>query len=251
MRAFCVIFLAMAMAAPAARADTVVVFAAASLGRVLETLAQRFEGASGHDVVISAAGSSALARQIGAGAPADLFVSASTEWMDVVQAQGLVAERVDLLGNTLVLVGPEGAASLTLNAQTDLVGALGGGRLSMALVDAVPAGQYGRQALHSLGLWDAVAPHVAQTDNVRGALTLVLRGEAPMGVVYASDIVGLSGVTVVSPIDPALHDPIVYPLALLAEAADPGDRAFWAYLQTPEARQVFAEAGFQPLGAHD
>ena len=236
-----------------ARADSVVVFAAASLGTVLGDLADRFENDTGHNVTLSLAGSSALARQIQAGAPADLFLSASTDWMEVVQAQGLVQEgtRVDLLGNSLILVGGAGAAPMTLTPATDLVAALNGGRLAMALVDAVPAGQYGRQALQALGLWDAVAPHVAQTDNVRAALTLVLRGEAPLGIVYASDITGVAGAERVAAFDPALHAPIIYPLALLSGARDDADRAFWAYLQTPDAARIFAAAGFQPLSPHD
>lgn len=228
-----------------ALSSTVTVFAAASLGPALRELAQQFEADTGDEVVLSLAGSSALARQIGAGAPADLFLSASPEWMDWVESAGALSPgtRVDLLGNALVLVGPVDAAPMDLSPQTDLVAALDGGFLAMALVDSVPAGQYGRAALQALGLWDRIATRVAQTQNVRAALALVERGEAPMGIVYASDLIGQEGLTVLATFDPALHPPIVYPLALTTQAEDSADRAFWAYLQTPEAAEVFVRHG--------
>ena len=244
------LFLALTLALPlSARAQGVTVFAAASLGPALTEIAQDFRARTGFDVALSLAGSSALARQIAAGAPADLFVSASTDWMDWVAGQGAIQPdtRLDLATNRLVLVGAAEASPLPLTPDTDLVAALAGGRLAMALVDAVPAGQYGRAALESLGLWDAVAPHVAQTDNVRAALALVQRGEAPMGIVYASDVVGVDGVRVLAEFDPALHPAILYPLALTVQGTDPADRALWEALQTPEAAQVLARHGLMPL----
>lgn len=241
---------ALILGAASACADTVTVFAAASLGPALTEAAQVFEGATGHDVSLSLAGSSALARQIGAGAPADLFLSASSEWMDWVEGVGALTPdtRVDLLGNRLVLAGPVTTAPFALSPDTDLRAMLGDGLLAMALVDSVPAGQYGRAALQALGLWDGLSPVVAQTENVRAALALITRGEVPMGVVYASDLVGQEGLHALATFDASLHPPIVYPLALTAQASDAADRAFWQMLQSPEAAAIFARHGLIPLG---
>ena len=174
---------ALLVAAPAALAGDVTVFAAASLKTALDDFSPKWEAASGNTAAISYAGSSQLAQQIVAGAPAGVFISASTDWMDAVEKEGLVAERRDLLGNSLVLIAhdPE-AVPVELSAGTDLAGLLDGEHLAMALVDSVPAGQYGKAALTSLGLWDGIAPQVAQADNVRAALALVATGEAARDV---------------------------------------------------------------------
>lgn len=241
--------LAAALALPAA-ADEVVVFAAASMKTALDPLAEAFQAETGHSVVISYAGSNALAKQILDGAPADIFISASVQWMDEVEKGGEVAEgtRADLLGNTLVLVAHDtDAPQVTPAPGFDLAGLLDGGKLAMALVDSVPAGQYGKAALSALGVWDAVAPSVAQADNVRAALALVATGEAPYGIVYATDAAAEPQVHVVGTFPADTHEPIVYPVALLKNAADEADRAFLQALGAPEADAAFAAQGFTVL----
>jgi molybdate transport system substrate-binding protein len=240
------LLLATGIAAPAA-ADQVVVFAAASLKDGLDAVAAGFVLATGHDVTISYGGSNALARQIIDGAPADIFLSASVNWMDEVEKAGLIVPgtRSDLLGSTLVLVahGPD-AAPVAIGPDLDLAGLLGGGRLSMALVDAVPAGQYGKAALQRLGLWTGVEASVAQSENVRAALKLVSMGEAPYGIVYATDARAEEGVTVVGTFPADSHTPVTYPAALLTGAADAADRAFLEALKADAADRVFAAQGF-------
>jgi molybdate transport system substrate-binding protein len=238
--------LAFGVALPAA-AEEVVLFAAASMKTALDQVAAEFTAATGHEVVISYAGSNALAQQIIQGAPADIFLSAAVNWMDAVEAAGLVVPgaRVDLLGNALVLIAQGGdAAPVTIAPGLDLAGMLGDGKLSMALVDAVPAGQYGKAALESLGIWPSVAGSVAQSDNVRAALVLVSTGEAPYGIVYASDAVADDGVAVVGRFPAESHPPIVYPAALLTGAADAADRAFFEALSSDAADATFAAQGF-------
>lgn len=236
--------LMLGLLAPAASADEVVVFAAASLKTALDAVAADFTAATGHRVTVSYAGSGALAQQIIAGAPADLFVSAAPDWMDAVEEAGLAVPgtRADLFGNTLVLVahGPDAPPVLL----SDLPARLGEGPLSMAFVDAVPAGQYGKAALVSLGLWDRVLPFVVQSDNVRSALAFVAAGEAPFGIVYASDAAAEPRVSVVATFPDDSHPPILYPAALLTTAADPADAAFLAALTSPQARATFAAQGF-------
>lgn len=240
---------AVLLAAPAA-ADEVVVFAAASLKTTLDAVAADFRAATGHDVTVSYAGSNALAKQIIDGAPADIFISAAVNWMDAVEQAGLVVPgtRADLLGNRLVLIAHgRGAAPVPIAEGMDLAGMLGGGKLAMALVDAVPAGQYGKAALEALGLWAAVAPSVAQAENVRAALALVASGEAPYGIVYATDASAADNVTVVGTFPATAHPAIVYPAALLTGAADAADRAFFAALSSDAADATFAAQGFAIL----
>jgi molybdate transport system substrate-binding protein len=232
--------------AGAAAAQTTV-FAAASLKTALDEIAGLYEAETGEEATVSYAGSSALARQILLGAPADVFVSASPEWMDEVEAQGRVrpGSRVDLLGNRLALIAHGAAAPVEISPALDLPALLDGGRLAMALVDAVPAGQYGKAALTSLGLWEGVADRVAQADNVRAALALVAVGAAPLGIVYATDASAEPRVTLLGVFPEESHPPILYPAA----AIGPGEAgaAFLAFLQSEEARAVFARHGFAPL----
>lgn len=234
-------------------AETVTVFAAASLKTALDAVAAGWEAETGDEVLISYAGSPQLAAQIQAGAPADVFVSAAPAWMDVLEDDGLIrpGTRVDLLGNTLVLVAHGEAAPVALGPGLDLAGLLGGGRLSMALVDSVPAGQYGRAALEALGAWEAVEPLVAQSENVRAALALVASGEAPYGVVYGSDAVAAreagDDVTVVGAFPASSHPPIIYPAALVAGGDGPGAAAFLDHLSSDAARAVFEAQGFSVL----
>lgn len=230
-----------------AAAENVTVFAAASMTNALAEIEDRFEAETGHDLTVSLAGSSALARQIRQGAPADVFISANADWMDTLEAEGLIApdSRFDLLGNAIVLIAHgEGAAPVGIGPDLDLAGMLDGGRLAMALVEAVPAGIYGKAALTSLGLWEAVAPSVAQADNVRAALALVAVGEAPLGIVYATDAVAEDGVAVIGTFSPDSHPPIVYPAAAVAGRDGPAVHAFLDWLRGPAARAAFERQGF-------
>ena len=243
-------FTALGLAPSAAAADEITVFAAASMTNALAEIESAFEAATGHDLVVSLAGSSALARQIQQGAPADIFISASTDWMDTIEADGLIepGSRFDLVGNAIVLVAfGAGADPVEIGPDLDLSGMLGDGRLAMALVDAVPAGIYGRAALESLGIWGDVAPRVAQADNVRAALALVATGEAPFGIVYATDAAAEDSVSVVGTFSGESHPPIVYPAADLANRDIPAETEFLEYLRGPEARAAFERQGFAVL----
>lgn len=237
--------------APAARADApdaIVVFAAASLKTALDRVAGDWTAKTGITVRISYAGSSRLARQIERGAPADVFLSANVQWMDALEAKGLIdkASRQNLLTNRLVLIAHgRDAAPMVMEPGFDLVARLDDGRLAMAMVDAVPAGIYGKAALLNLGVWQVVAARVAQTDNVRMALQLVARGEAPLGIVYRSDAEASDDVTVVATFPAPTHPPIVYPVAQVASRphADVAKR-FIAHLNTPSATAHFERQGF-------
>ncbi|MEZ5713766.1 MAG: molybdate ABC transporter substrate-binding protein [Paracoccaceae bacterium] len=236
------------LAPAAALADDITVFAAASLKNALGDIAPKFEEATGHHLVISLAGSSALARQIEQGAPADVFISANPGWMDHLEEAGLVAEgtRRDLLRNSIVLIAHDAPATpVTLSADLDLDSLLGeDGKLAMALVEAVPAGIYGKAALEHLGLWGAAAPRVAQADNVRAALALVALGEAPYGIVYATDAHAEPKVSVVAEFPADSHPPIVYPAAILAGHESEAASALLSYLDGPAARLEFERQGF-------
>jgi molybdate transport system substrate-binding protein len=238
---------AVLMLAPPARAD-VTVFAAASLKTALDEIAVDWTAATGTPIVMTYGGSAAMARQIGEGAPADLFISASVDWMDDLAARDLIRpeSRRNLLGNRLVLVAHGSAPPVVLEDGLDLAGLLGGGRLSMAMVASVPAGQYGAEALRNLGLWDQVKDRLAQSENVRAALHLVALGEAPLGVVYASDAVAEPGVSVVATFPETSHRPIVYPAALMPDAGQEA-AAFLDHLSSPEAVAVFTANAFIAL----
>lgn len=233
-----------------ASAEDVVVFAAASLKNALDEVAADFQRETGNNVTISYAGSNALAKQITEGAPADIFISASVEWMDEVEKAGLVVEgtRENLLGNTLVLIAHgKDATPVEITQGMDLDGLLDGGKLAMALVESVPAGVYGKAALEHLGIWSAVQPDVAQADNVRATLALVASGEAPYGIVYATDAAADDNVTVVGTFPADSHPEILYPAALLTEAKDDADRAFYEALKSAAAREDFEAEGFSVL----
>lgn len=239
---------AMAVLAAPAGAARIDVMAAASLRTALDRIAAAWEGRTGDDIRIAYAGSPQLARQIEQGAPADIFISAAPAWMDYLDQRRLTdaATRLDLLGNRLVLIAAGGdAAPVDLAPGLDLARMLGDGRLAMALFDSVPAGVYGKAALTSLGLWDAVRPKVAQAENVRAALALVATGEASYGIVYATDARAQPGVTVVATFPADSHPPITYPAALTAAGAgDAQARAFFDALRQPAARAVFEAEGF-------
>ena len=222
----------------------VLVFAAASLRTALTDVAADWEAATGTPVTLSFAGSSALARQIEAGAPADVFVSANVAWMDALAADGLIDPdtRRDVVTNRLVVIAHGDAAPD--QSITALPDRLGDHRMAVALVDAVPAGQYARQALMALGVWDALADRLAQTDNVRAALALVARGETPYGIVYATDAAAEPQVTAVADVPTDSHAAIVYPAAVVADSAHPQAAAFVDHLVTASAGVRFLAHGF-------
>ncbi|WP_421703693.1 molybdate ABC transporter substrate-binding protein [Aliiroseovarius sp.] len=226
-------------------AGEVTVFAAASMKTALDRISEGFEAATGHRVTRSHAGSSALARQIQLGAPADVFISANPGWMDALEEGGLIAAetRFDLVGNRLVLVGREAAEPVEITAGFDLIAQLGDGRLAMALVEAVPVGIYGKAALENLGLWDQIAGQVAQSDNARTALALVAVGAAPLGVVYATDATADPRVSVVATFRADSHPPITYPVAATVTAR-PETAAFLAWLKSSDAQKILTEEGF-------
>lgn len=240
------------LAATPALAQEVTVFAAASLQTALDKIAAQWEAQSGEEVTLSYAGTPQLAQQIEQGAPADVFVSAAVNWMDELEAKSLIVpeSRRDLLGNSLVLVAHGEAPPVTIDPNLDLAGLLNGGKLAMALVDSVPAGVYGKEALTSLGLWESVEPLVAQAENVRAALALVSAGEAPLGIVYGSDAIASQAageeVSVVGIFPENTYAPIVYPAALVAGRENRG-AGFLDFLSSDAAREVFEGQGFTVL----
>lgn len=224
-----------------------VVLAAASLQESLSEAAAAWT-AQGHDrPILSFAASSALARQIEAGAPADLFISADEEWMDTLAKQRLIraATRTTILTNRLVLIAPIASQlRLTIKPGFPLERALGDGRLAMADPDAVPAGRYGKAALTSLGVWQGVAGKVAPSENVRAALALVERGEVPAGIVYATDAMASRKVRLIGLFPPASHPAIRYPIALLASATSGEADPFRRFLLSAPAKAIFRRFGF-------
>ncbi|MEM7079803.1 MAG: molybdate ABC transporter substrate-binding protein [Pseudomonadota bacterium] len=230
--------------APANQDDPITVFAASSLQPVLEEVAEVYAITNGQRITLSLAGSSTLARQIEQGAPADLFISANRGWMDALAAKNLIVEatRVDVAANRLILISrAQNPAPIDLSGFS-LATALGDQRLAMALVDAVPAGIYGKQALKHLGLWEAVAPSIAQTDNVRAALRLVVRGESPYAIVYATDLDPRVRVAAIFPDES--HSPIRYPAAVMAGGNVEAAVDFLKFLQRDSTRELFHKHGF-------
>lgn len=241
--------LAVLLAAPAAAAD-VTVFAAASLKNALDEVAAAWKADSGKAATVSYAASSALAKQIEEAAPADVFVSADVPWMDYLAERDLVKADsvVALLGNRLVLIAPAGSdVTLEIAPDFDLLAALGDGRLAMAQADSVPAGRYGKEALTSLGVWDDVEGHVAQAENVRAALALVATGEAPLGIVYATDANAEKAVKVVATFPEDSHAPIIYPAAITTEATSAEAGPFMDFLRSETAAGLFEKQGFTVL----
>jgi molybdate transport system substrate-binding protein len=238
------------LAAPAATAADVTVFAAASLKNALDEINAAWKAESGKEATISYAASPALAKQIEEAAPADIFVSADLSWMTYLAERDLVRADtiVELLGNRLVLIAPaDSDARIEIVPGFDLPGLLGDGRLAIGQVDSVPAGIYGKAALTSLGVWDQVEGRLAQAENVRAALALVATGEAPLGIVYQTDANAEAGVRVVGSFPENAHDPIVYPAAVTAEATSADADALMAFLRTETAAQLFRKQGFTVL----
>jgi molybdate transport system substrate-binding protein len=235
-------------ASPAAdvKQRQILVFAAASLTDAMEEASAAYERTAPVTVKSSFDSSSVLARQIEAGAPADVFVSADTKWMDYLQSRNLIqaASRKNLLGNRLVLIAPEDSQiQLKIAPHFPLAAALGKGRLATGDPDSVPAGRYARSALTTLGVWDEIAPRLARAENVRVALLYVARGEAPLGIVYASDALADKSVRVVDTFPADTHEPIVYPIALTTSAKSEA-AAFVAYLAGPHGHDIFVKYGF-------
>ena len=228
-----------------------VVFAAASLKNALDEITKAYGGQTGKEVTVSYAASSALAKQIEAGAPAGLFISADIPWMDYLAERDLIdpASRVDLLSNELILVtsADSGLGKVDIADRFDLAGMLGDGRLAVGQVESVPAGKYAKAALQSLNIWSAIEPKLAQTDNVRAALALVAQGEAPLGIVYASDAISDPKVKVLGTFPASSHPPIIYPAAVIKEAASPDANGFLAFLSGPVAKAAFTRQGFKVL----
>jgi len=223
------------------------IFAAASATSAVDEVLELYRQQGGEPVRASYASSGALARQIESGAPAGMYLSANPDWMDHLEQQGLLAEgtRQDLLSNSLVLVAPvQDRRSLELRHGMPLARWLNGGRLSMGDPAHVPAGNYARQALEHFGVWDDVQAQTARAENVRAAVLLVARAEAPLGIVFATDAAIEPQVRVVATFPSNSHDTIVYPAAIVGEHDSEAVRAFLAFLQTAEARQVFERYGF-------
>lgn len=226
-------------------AEPPLVLAAASLQESMNAAADAF-AAKGHPrPVLSFAASSALARQIQSGAEADLFISADQEWMDSVQVVGRTQSgtRRNLVGNALVLVAPHNGPEAVSLTVAGMDRALGDGRLAMADPASVPAGRYGKAALQSLNLWSGVEDRIASSENVRAALALVERQEAPLGIVYATDAQASGNVRVVATIPHISHEPIVYPMALLA-GSKPDAQKFYRFLLSSEGQAIFTRYGF-------
>jgi molybdate transport system substrate-binding protein len=244
---------ACAVSCPAFSADStpapIVVFAASSLTNALQTLGDEFMKETSIAVKFSFAASSALARQIESGAPADVFFSADLEWMDYLQARHLIQQpsRHDVLGNWLVLIAPKDSTiNLKIAPNFALAAALGRGRLATGDPDSVPAGRYAQQALTALGVWKDVEDRLVRADSVRSALAFVDRGEAPLGIVYQTDALVDKQVRVVGIFPDDTHRPIVYPIALTTVAH--GDAAkFIAYVRGPAGDPVYRAYGFSPM----
>ena len=244
------LLIAVSLASTAARAQDdagLTVFAAASLKEALDEAAAAYRKQTGVPVRVSYAASSALARQIEQGAPADVFFSADLEWMDYLQQRNRldVATRRSLLGNRLVLIAPRASkARVDLKRPATLLAALGDGRLAVGQTRTVPAGKYAKASLESLSLWNGVRPRLAESESVRAALMLVARGETPLGIVYASDAKAEPGVRVVATFPEDSHPPIVYPVAALRGARAAQATRFVQWLASPDADALFTKRGF-------
>jgi molybdate transport system substrate-binding protein len=236
--------------APAIASGKLTVFAAASLKNALDAAALAWKAETKQAVTISYAASSALARQIEEGAPADVFLSADLDWMNYLRDRNLIrpGSETHLLGNDIVLIAPQDSAVETrIVAGFPLADLLGEGRLAVADVKAVPAGKYAKAALEKLGVWASVEGKLAMAENVRAALKLVALGEAPLGIVYRTDVRADETVKVIGTFPADTHPPIIYPVAITASSANREAEAFVSYLKSDKARVIFEEHGFTVL----
>ena len=234
----------------AAQGKPVLVFAAASLKNALDDAASQYQRDTGKSTSISYAASSILAKQIEAGAPADIFISADLDWMDYLAGKNLIKadSRKTLLGNKLVLIAPlSGAGAVRIEPGFPIAKLLKGGRLALADPDAVPAGKYAKAALQNLGVWDNVENSLAPGENVRATLELVARGEAPLGIVYQTDAAIEPGVRIIGTFPEDSHPAVVYPAALVATSSRPDAAAFLAYIESAKAKPLFEKQGFTVL----
>jgi molybdate transport system substrate-binding protein len=233
----------------AARAEEVLVFAAASTTNAINDIGALFAAKGLGTIKASFGSSSTLAKQIEQGAPAGVFLSADLKWMDyLVEHKSIVLDsRRNLLGNALVLIAPSDSkqGSISIDKSTNLVALLGDGRLATGDPDHVPVGIYAKQTLVNMGQWAALEPHIARADSVRAGLALVERGESPLGIVYSTDAAVTKKVKVVGTFPDSLHDTILYPVALVAGHDTPAAKAFLDFLSTPEAKAVFVHYGFK------
>lgn len=233
-----------------AQDEQVTVFAAASLKNAIDDINAAWAANSDKKAVASFAASSALARQIEAGAPADVFISADLKWMDYLEKAEAIkpATRINLLGNRIVLVAPKGAAeTVSIEPGFPLAGLIGDGKLAMGNTDSVPAGVYGKAALVSLGVWDDISGRIAQAENVRAALLLVSRGEAPFGIVYSTDAASDLSVAIAGTFPESSHPPIIYPAAVTAVSKSTDAEAYLAFLGSEKAAAIFRKHGFAVL----
>jgi molybdate transport system substrate-binding protein len=239
-----------ALPPPAVAQDTLTVFAAASMKNALDDTNAAFTKATGVKVVASYAASSALAKQIESGAPADVFVSADLQWMDYVAQKNLIKpdSRVNLLGNRLVLIAPLDSKldKVTIGQGFDIARLAGDGRIAVADVKAVPAGLYAKAALEKLGAWAAAEPKLAMAENVRATLSFVARGETPVGIVYETDAKVEPKVKIVGVFPDGSHPPVIYPVAATSTAKADATK-YLNFLRTPEAKAVFEKYGFSFL----
>ncbi|GHA32887.1 molybdate ABC transporter substrate-binding protein [Photobacterium aphoticum] len=228
--------------------DKVTVFAASSLTNAMNDVAQAYQAKTGEKPTLSYASSAALARQIAQGAPADIYLSANEKWMDYLVSQGAIetSSRKTLLENHLVMVAPTSYPTnhIALSASWDMKAALEGTRLAVGDPQHVPAGIYTKEAFTDLGLWQQAEPLLARANNVRGALLLVERQEAMLGVVYKTDAMISDKVKVVSEIPDDSHSPIAYSLAIVKGKTTPAVQGFYDYLLSDEAAAIFAQYGF-------
>jgi molybdate transport system substrate-binding protein len=230
-----------------AQTQDVTVFAAASLKEVLDETGWQFQRSNGRKVAVSYAASSALAKQIENGAPADIFISADLEWMDYLEQRKLIkaGTRANLLRNRLVLIAPaESKLQVEIKPGFPLATLLRDGRLAMADPDSVPAGKYGKAALEKLGVWENVTGKIARAENVRAALNFVARGETPLGIVYQTDANAEKKVRVVARFPQDTYPPIIYPVAITASSKHVAAPTFVSYLKSAEARAIFEKYGF-------
>jgi molybdate transport system substrate-binding protein len=240
-----------ARGAPPREQPALLVFAAASLTDALGEVDREFTAHTGIAVKASFAASSVLAKQVEAGAPADVFFSADVPWVDYLDQRGLLkaGTRHDLLGNALVLIAPaDSTVQLSIAPRFQLLAALGEGRLAMADPDSVPAGRYAREALTRLDVWDSISGRLARAENVRAALAYVARGEVPLGIVYQTDAQAEKRVRIVAVFPADTHPPITYPVALTARARPQATR-FTQFLMGESARRIFERYGFVPLSS--
>lgn len=245
------VILAGASLSPAAAEDkTITVFAAASMKNALDEVDAAYTAKTGVKMVASYAASSVLAKQIEQGAPADVFVSADTDWMDYAISRKTISEptRVNLLGNSIVLIAPKDSEinNVTISQGFDLAKLAGDGRIATGDVKSVPAGKYAKAALEKLGAWTAAEPKFAMAESVRAALTLVARGEANLGIVYSTDAKVEPGVKIVGTFPADSHPAIIYPVAATT-TAKPGTNDYLAFLRSSAAKTILEKYGFKFL----